>query len=163
MIEKRLLKKINSIQNYQIIGGFLGLLITSYLLFTSNLSKYLNLMGLITMVLPFIFFGLCIYSGYLLKKKNYNKGFNLVLITLFLQVVAFEIGNLFYSSVNGIGIKLTLNLMKDSIVGFDFHPSHFLFQLKSNEDYLIIKFNIVAIIMLFYVTSLMQEIKNFKK
>ena len=163
MIEKRLLKKVNIIQNYQIIGGFLGLLITTYLLFKSNLTKYLNLTGFITMVLPFIFFGLCIYSGYLLKKKNYNKGFNLVLITLFLQVIAFEIGSLFYSSVNGIGIKLTLNLMKDSIVGFDFHPSHFLFQLKSNEDYLIIKFNIVAIIMLFYVTSLMQEIKNFKK
>ena len=93
MIEKRLLKKVNIIKNYQIIGGFLGLLITTYLLFTSNLSKYLNLMGFITMVLPFIFFGLCIYSGYLLKKKNYNKGFNLVLITLFF-IIAKPIPNI---------------------------------------------------------------------
>ncbi len=50
--------------------------------------------------------------------------------------------------------------MKDSIVGFDFHPSHFLIQFQSDADNLIIKFNITAIIMLFYVSNLIKEINK---
>ncbi len=102
MNEKILFKKINFIKNYQIIGGIIGIIISIYLLFHSSLSNYQNLLGYFTMITPFVFFSLCIYSGYLLKEKNYNKGFNLVLITLFLQIVAFEIGDLFYSAVNRI-------------------------------------------------------------
>ncbi len=81
MKEKRLLKKINFIEIYQIIGGVIGLLFTLYLLVTSNLSKYQNFIGYVSMITPFLFFGFCIYSGILLNKKNYVLGLKFVIIS----------------------------------------------------------------------------------
>ena len=165
MTEKDLLKKINFIKYYQVVGGLIGIVIMAYLFYYVNLTKYFNIMGVISLIFPFIFFGFCIYSGYLLKIKEYYKGLNLVLILLLFQVVAFEIENVYYSVINGFGIKFTINLTKDFILGFDFHPSHFLFQLRNNSGNLILKFNIVAIFFIFYVSNILNETKkiNFKK
>nr|WP_315154383.1 hypothetical protein [uncultured Flavobacterium sp.] len=160
MLDKRLVKKINFIEIYQIIGGVFGLLFMSYMLFTSNLSKYQNLVGYISMLTPFIFFGFCIYSGIQLNKKNYVQGLKLVFISLLLQLFAFDIFGLYYSAINGIGIKVTLDLTKDVIVGFDFHPSHFLLALNSDIDIFILKINLITILMLFYTSTVFQKIKH---
>jgi hypothetical protein len=160
MLDKRLAKKVNFIEIYQIIGGIFGLLFMSYMLFTSNLSKYQNWLGYISMITPFLFFGFCIYSGILLNKKNYVQGLKLVFISLLLQLIAFDIFGLFYSAINGIGIKITLDLTKDVIVGFDFHPSHFLLALNSDIDIFIVKINLVTIAMLLYTSKVFQKIKH---
>ena len=158
MIDKRLKKKVNFIEIYQIIGGIIGLLFTSYLLFSSSLSKYQNLMGYISLVTPFLFFGFCIYSGIQLNRKNYEHGLKLVFISLLMQLIAFDVFGLFYSAINGIGVKLTLDLTNDIIVGFDFHPSHFLIALNSSDDF-IVKINLVTIVMMFYTSKVFQKIK----
>lgn len=159
MIDKRLLRKINFIEIYQIIGGIIGLLFTSYLLFTTNLSRYVGFIDWVSIITPFIFFGFCIYSGILLNNKRYVIGFKLVFISLIIQLLSFDILGLFYAAINGIGINLTIDLTKDIIVGFDFHPSQFLIALYSYENS-IVKINLVAIAMIFYTSTVFQEIKN---
>ena len=159
MIDKRLEKKINFIEIYQIIGGIIGFLFTLYLLFTTDLSKYQNGIGYLSMLTPFLFFGFCIYSGIILNKKNYVQGLKLVFISLLMQLIAFDVFGLFYSAINGIGINLTLNLTNDVIAGFDFYPSQFLLALNSNSAIFIVKINLVTIAMLFYTADIFQKIK----
>ncbi|MBP6588330.1 MAG: hypothetical protein KA208_09965 [Flavobacterium sp.] len=159
MIDKRLEKKINFIEIYQIIGGIIGFLFTLYLLFTTDLSKYQNGIGYLSMLTPFLFFGFCIYSGIILNKKNYVQGLKLVFISLLMQLIAFDVFGLFYSAINGIGIKLTLNLTNDVIAGFDFYPSQFLLALNSNSAIFIVKINLITIAMLFYTAEIFQKIK----
>jgi hypothetical protein len=160
MIDKRLEKKINFIEIYQIIGGIVGLLFTSYLLLTTNLSTYQNWTGYVSMLTPFIFFGFCIYSGIQLNKKNYIQGLKLVFISLLMQLIAFDVFVLFYSAINGIGIKLTLDLSNDIIMGFDFHPSHFLIAPNSNSAIFIVKINLITIVMLFNTSKVFQKINH---
>lgn len=160
MIDKRLEKKINFIEIYQIIGGIIGFLFTLYLLFTTDLSKYQNGIGYLSMLTPFLFFGFCIYSGIILNKKNYVQGLKLVFISLLMQLIAFDVFGLFYSAINGIGINLTLNLTNDVIAGFDFYPSQFLLALNSNSAIFIVKINLITIAMLFYTAEIFQKIKQ---
>ena len=160
MIDKRLEKEINFIEIYQIIGGIIGFLFTLYLLFTTDLSKYQNGIGYLSMLTPFLFFGFCIYSGIILNKKNYVQGLKLVFISLLMQLIAFDVFGLFYSAINGIGINLTLNLTNDVIAGFDFYPSQFLLALNSNSAIFIVKINLVTIAMLFYTAEIFQKIKK---
>lgn len=159
MLDKRLEKKINFIEIYQIIGGVIGFLFTFYLLLTTDLSKYQNGIGYFSMLTPFLFFGFCIYSGILLNKKNYVQGLKLVFISLLMQLIAFDVFGLFYSAINGIGINLTLNLTNDVIAGFDFYPSQFLLALNSNSAIFIVKINLITIAMLFYTAEIFQKIK----
>ena len=159
MIDKRLEKEINFIEIYQIIGGIIGFLFTLYLLFTTDLSKYQNGIGYLSMLTPFLFFGFCIYSGIILNKKNYVQGLKLVFISLLMQLIAFDVFGLFYSAINGIGINLTLNLTNDVIAGFDFYPSQFLLALNSNSAIFIVKINLITIAMLFYTAEIFQKIK----
>ena len=79
---------------------------------------------------------------------------------MLIQLIAFNVFGLFYSAINGIGIKVTLDLKNDVIVGFDFHPSHFLLALNSNIDVSVVKINLMAIAMLFYTEKVFQKIKQ---
>lgn len=125
MIDKVLLKKLNFIEIYQFFGGIIGILIMLYLLFTTNINEYEGSFYIL-LILPFVFFAFCIYSAWLLNKKRYILGLNLVIISLFLQLVAFEFYGVFYTSVNGIAINFTLDLTNDILIGLDFQPSQFL-------------------------------------
>ena len=122
--------------------------------------KYHSWNGYITLVTPFLFFGFCIYSGILLNMKNYVLGLKLVFISLIMQLIAFDVFGLFYSAINGLGIKLTLDITKDVIMGFDFHPSHFLIDYKHTNDIFIVKINFITILMLFYTSKVFQKIKH---
>ena len=159
MIDKRLEKKINFIEIYQIIGGIIGILFMSYMFITTKLSGIIKWFDYFSIITPFLFFGFCIYSGILLNKKNYVQGLKLVLILLIIQLVAFDIFGLFYSAINGIGVNLTLNLTNDVIAGFDFYPSQFLLSLNSNSGIFIVKINLITIAMLFYTSKVFQKIK----
>lgn len=159
MIDKRLEKKINFIEIYQIIGGIIGILFMSYMFITTKLSGIIKWFDYFSIITPFLFFGFCIYSGILLNKKNYVQGLKLVLILLIIQLVAFDIFGLFYSAINGIGVNLTLNLTNDVIAGFDFYPSQFLLALNSNSGIFIVKINLITIAMLFYTSKVFQKIK----
>lgn len=160
MQEKRLKRRIDFLEIYQIIGGIVGLLITIYLLLTSDLHKYNSIIGYITIIFPFLFFGFCIYSGVLLNTKKYAFGLKLVFISFLFQLIEFEIFGLFYSSVNGLGIKIKFDLTNDIFFGFDYHPSHFLFQTSSNFEVFIVKINFVAIFMLYFIFNTYHDLKK---
>ena len=159
MQEKRLLRKLNFIEIYQFFGGIVGLLIMTYLVCTTNASKYAGPFY-IYIILPFLFFGFCLYSAWLLNKKNYLRGLNLVIISLTLQLVAFEFYGLYFTSVNGIAINFTLDLTNDILTGLDFQPSQFLFAVRDSENIFHFKLNLFAFGMLFYTFKILKGIKN---
>lgn len=159
MIDKRLERKINFIEIYQIIGGLVGVLFMSYMFVTSKMSGITNWFDYISMFTPFLFFGFCIYSGILLNKKNYVQGLKFVFVSLLMQLIAFDVFGLFYSAINGIGLNLTLNLTNDVIAGFDFYPSQFLLALNSIGSIFIVKINLITIAMLFYISKVYLKIK----
>jgi len=157
MIDKVLLKKLNFIEIYQFFGGIIGILIMLYLLFTTNTNEYEGSFYIL-LILPFVFFAFCIYSAWLLNKKRYIIGLNLVIISLFLQLVAFEFYGVFYTSVNGIAINFTLDLTNDILIGFDFQPSQFLLVFKNNEVFHF-KLNLVAFGMLIFTYEILKRLR----
>ncbi|WP_278035607.1 hypothetical protein [Flavobacterium nitratireducens] len=157
MIDKVLLKKLNFIEIYQFFGGIIGILIMLYLLFTTNTNEYEGFFYIL-LILPFVFFAFCIYSAWLLNKKRYIIGLNLVIISLFLQLVAFEFYGVFYTSVNGIAINFTLDLTNDILIGLDFQPSQFLLVFKNNEV-LHFKLNLVAFGMLIFTYEILKRLR----
>lgn len=159
MQEKRLLRKLNFIEIYQFFGGVIGLFIMTYLVTTTNAHKYAGPFY-IFIILSFLFFGFCLYSAWLLNKKNYLKGLNLVIISLILQLVAFEFYGVYFTSVNGIAINFTLDLTNDTFAGFDFQPSQFIFAFRENDDIFRFKLNLFAFAMVFYTLKILQGVKN---
>jgi len=159
MQEKRLLRKFNFIEIYQFFGGIIGLLIMTYLVCTTNAKEYAGPFY-IFIILSFLFFGFCLYSAWLLNNKNYLRGLNLVIISLILQLVAFEFYGIYFTSVNGIAINLTLDLTNDTIVGFDFPPSQFIFAFRENDDVFRFKLNLFAFAMLLYTLKLLKGVKS---
>nr|WP_198999722.1 hypothetical protein [Flavobacterium sp. ASV13] len=155
MINKALLKKLDFIEIYQFFGGILGILLMIYLIFTTNIDKY-NSAFYILLIITFLFFGFCIYSAWLLNKKKYLRGLNSVIISLILQLIAFEFYGIFYTAVNGIAINFTLDLTNDTFAGFDFQPSQYLLAFRENEVFRF-KLNLFAFGMLLFVS------KNFKR
>lgn len=57
MIDKRLEKKINFIEIYQIIGGVIGILFMSYMFITTKLSGIIKWFDYFSLITPFMFFG----------------------------------------------------------------------------------------------------------
>lgn len=159
MIDKRVLKKVNFIEIYQIFGGVIGLLYTAYLFFTAKHAMPQDLSHYFSMITPFLFFGLCIYSGVLLNMKKYSRGLKLVMVSLILQLLSIQLFGFFYTAINGIAINLSVDLTSDFIVGFDFYISRFLIVLNSSHSNIIIKINLIAIAMLFYTAKVSREIK----
>lgn len=158
MINKALLKKLDFIEIYQFFGGILGILLMIYLIFTTNIDKYGESFHIL-LIIPFLFFGFCIYSAWLLNKKKYLRGLNSVIISLILQLIAFEFYGIFYTAVNGIAVNFTLDLTNDTLVGFDFQPSQYLFAFRENDVFRF-KLNLFAFGMLLFVSKILKELKS---
>lgn len=161
MIDKGLLKKINFIEIYQIIGGVLGLTIIFYLFLTTNLSEMDSFNDYFTLICSLLFFGFCIYSGVLLNKKEYSQGLKLVIISLIFQLFSFQFSNIVFTAISGIGINLKFDITNDFIVGFDFFPSHFLLLVNSSQDFFLVRINLIAIAMLFYVLNTIKMVNLY--
>lgn len=159
MLDRALLKKLNFIEIYQFFGGIVGILLTVYLFLTTNPGKYQNPFYL-PLILPFLFFAFCLYSAWLLSKKEYLRGINLVIISLFLQMVAFDLFGVYYTSVNGIAINFTLDFTNDTLVGFDFQPSQFFLTSNSSLEIFRFKLNLFAFGMLLFVSKILRELKE---
>lgn len=158
MIYRGLLKKINFIEIYQFFGGIVGILFMSYLIFTTNVVEHKGPFYIL-LIIPFCFFAFCIYSAWLLNKKKYLKGLNLVIISLILQSIAFEFYGIYYTSVNGIAANFTLDLTNDIFAGFEFQFSQFLLAFRESET-IHFKLNLIAIGMLLFVSKILKELKN---
>ncbi|PBJ15804.1 hypothetical protein [Flavobacterium sp. ACN6] len=159
MIDKTLLKKLNFIEIYQFFGGIVGILFMTYLIFTTNVIEYRGPFY-IQLIMPFLFFAFCTYSAWVLNKKKYLRGLNLVIISLILQLIGFEIYGIYYTSVNGIAVNFTLDLTNDIFTGFDFQFSQFLLAFRESESIFHLKLNLLAIAMLLFVCKILKEFKR---
>ncbi|MFA9192649.1 hypothetical protein AAGV28_14825 [Flavobacterium sp. FZUC8N2.13] len=158
MENKSLIRKLNFIEIYQFFGGIIGLLIMVYLLTTTNVSEYKSFFNIL-LILPFIFFTFCIYSAWLINRKKYLRGLNLILISFFFQLFAFDLYGVFYTSVNGLAINLILDLTDDILVRLDFQPSQFLLVFKSGTLFYF-KLNLVALGMFIFTSKILKELKD---
>jgi hypothetical protein len=157
-MNRKLIKKINFIEIYQVIGGLIGVLFSIYLFVFSNSN--ITLSGLIPLTLIFLFFIFNIYSGILLNRKKFDIGLNLVVVSLVFQLIAFDIAGVFYAAVNGISIDMTFDLTNDVIVGFDFQFSQFLMSSASSIEKLTFKLNLLAMFLLFFTSKVIYDLKR---
>ena len=155
----KLEKKISFLKYYQLTGVILGLLLLIYLMLNLNFSEIkLFEIGIVSLMI--IFFGLNFYVYLLLKKKKYVLGLKWFSFLLILQLISITIDDFFYSAVNLFGLNFVLDFTKDSIIGFDFQVSHIMLTFTSNFETFLVKLNLVAIFMLFYISKIYQELKD---
>ena len=89
MKKEQLLKKINFLEYFLIIGGLVGIILRIDKLMSINLGNYQNLFSYVTLYVPFVFFLFSIYNGLLLSYKKYDLGLKLACYSFYLQLVAF--------------------------------------------------------------------------
>ena len=95
-----------------------------------------------------------------MKKKKYVLGLKWFSFLLILQLISITIDDFFYSAVNLFGLNFVLDFTKDSIIGFDFQVSHIMLTFTSNFETFLVKLNLEAIFMLFYISKIYQELKD---
>ena len=155
----KLEKKISFLKYYQLTGVILGLLLLIYLMLNLNFSEIkLFEIGIVSLMI--IFFGLNFYVYLLLSKNKYELGLKWISFLLILQLISITIDDFFYSAVNLFGLNFVLDFTKDSIIGFDFQVSHIMLTFTSNFETFLVKLNLEAIFMLFYISKIYQELKD---
>lgn len=160
MKKEKLLRRINFLELYLIIGGLIGIIIQVDKLLSLNLGNYESLFSFITLYLPFIFFLFSIYNGLLLTYKKYELGLKLARFNFCLQLISFIAFGLCYEYYLGIGINIALELTNDTIFGLGFNFSEFVFGLVRNVNAFEIRFNVLALFMIYFISKVLEDLKN---
>ena len=160
MKKEKLLKKINFLEYFLIIGGLVGIVLQVDTLISIDLDRHQNIFNIITLYSPFIFFLFSIYNGLLLTYKKYELGLNLASFSFYLQLVAFTAFGFCYEYNLGIGIGITLELTNDTFLGLDFNFSQFILALIENSNALVFRFNVFALFMIYYISKITEAIKK---
>ncbi|WP_028375095.1 hypothetical protein [Leeuwenhoekiella sp. MAR_2009_132] len=153
------LKKLNILGYYQLIGGIIGLLFTLYILMN---QPVLN--GPL-MVIYLIAIGLMIYTiycGFLLIKKQYEKGINFSMINQALQVIGFGVLGYGFKYTSGILAGLKVDLTNDFIIGLNFNVTTWKMNWNSDPDLTYININFVAIFILGFIFKAKEKFDNNK-
>ena len=140
---------------YQIVGGCIGIAITLWNVFRSPLLTGLMV---ILILLFLLFFAYSIYCGVLCIKTNKN-ALKLSLINQMLQLVSIAILGVTYNYISGFFVSIGLDLTDKPKFIFNGGISTFEFSLKHQIDRFEISFNIVALILLFWVGNIMDKVK----
>lgn len=157
-MRKLIESKLTFLKYFQLIGVVIGLLITGYLITYLDFNN-LKSTDVMSVILMLLFFGFNFYVFYLFLKRKYETALKWMSFLLIIQLISISIDNFFYSAVNLIGIYFKLDLKVDTIIGLDFQFSHFMTTFTSGTSYFLIKINLVAVFMLFYVSNIFQELK----
>lgn len=160
MKKDQLLKKINFLEYFLIIGGLVGIIIQVDKLISLNLDNYQSLFSYITLYLPFVFFLFSIYNGLLLTYKKYELGLKLAYYSFYLQLVAFTAFGFCYEYYLGVGINIALELTNDTIFGIGFNFSEFILGLVRNVNVFEIRFNVLALFMIYYISKIIRDFKK---
>jgi len=151
------LKKLNILGYYQSIGGIVGLLFTLYILLNQSIINgptvvlYLVALGLMTY---------SIYCGFLLIKKQYEKGINLSMINQALQIIGFGILGYSFKFTSGLLLGLTVDFTNDFIIGLNFNVTTWKMNWNSDPDLTYISINFVAIFILGFIFKGKEKFDN---
>jgi len=148
--------RIKYLGYYQIIGGIIGIL-----MMILSIYDQLNSNGFFLFAL-FLFMSLCgfsIYSGILLLQKKYQKGLKFSVFTQAVQILSFVLLGYIFDFAIGIYLRLTVELTNDTIFGLDFGFTNWNLSRTANPDLIEINLNIVAIILLLFISKCLDRIK----
>ena len=156
-LPKGIIKKLNALAIYQIIGGVLGLITTTWIILQfPAFTPFIILLFTLA-------FGLYIFSllsGWLLWNQ-YTVGIQCSLINQYLQIVQFAIGGCAYTYISGgyfsLGIDLTYSYRL--LVHFGIIST---WQLKAFTQTPIVQlsFNFIAILLVIFLTQVKRDLED---
>ena len=151
------MKTIKFIGVYQIFGGILGIGLTGWLMFN---TEVLNGPMLFIFTLALFLYGFSIQSGsLLLQKSKQKKGLIFSSILQGVQIIAIGIGKYSYDFSSGAKGAIGFNFGN----GFDFNfgvLSSFHFKINSGVPEYFIKFNILAMVIFSILIEIILRKKN---
>lgn len=142
------LKKLNILGYYQLVGGIIGLLFTLYILINQSI---INGPLVVIFLIALGLMAFSTYSGFLLIKKQYDKGINLSMINQALQVIGFGVLGYSFKYTSGILLGLTVDLTNDFIIGLNFNVTTWKMNWNSDPDLTYISINFIAIFILGFI------------
>jgi hypothetical protein len=156
-LPKSIIRKLQALAIYQIIGGLLGLITTTWIVIQFPAFT------LFIILLFAVVFGLYIFSllsGWLLWNR-YVAGVQCSIINQYLQIVQFAIGGYAYTYISGsyfsMGIDLTYSY--HLLVNFGIIST---WQLKafSQTPVVQLSFNFVAILLVVFLTHVKRDLED---
>ena len=160
MNKNKLLKKINFLEYYLIIGGLVGIILQVDTLISINLDNYQSSFIYMTLYAPFVFFVFSIYNGVLLSYKKYELGLKLASYSFYFQLFAFTAFGICFEYYLGIGFNITLELTNDTFFGLHFNFSQLILRTLTNVNIFIVQFNVFALFMIYYISKITEAIKK---
>jgi hypothetical protein len=156
-LPKGIIKKLRALAIYQIVGGLLGLITTTWIAIQ---------FPTFTPFIIFLFaiaFGLYIFSlvsGWLLWNK-YVAGVQCSLINQYLQIVQFAIGGFAYTYISGAYFSLGIDLTYSYRLLIDFGIIS-TWQLKAFTQTQVVQlsFNFVAILLIVFLTHVKRDLED---
>ncbi len=150
-------KKLNILGYYQLIGGIIGLLFTLYILLNQSI---LNGLSMILFLIALGLMAFSIYCGFLILKKQYEKGINFSMINQALQVIGFGVLGYSFKYTSGILLGLTVDLTNDLIIGLNFNVTTWKMNWNSDPDLTYLSINFVAIFILGFIFKAKEKFDN---
>ncbi|SEP58179.1 hypothetical protein [Flavobacterium urocaniciphilum] len=160
MSKNKLLRRINFLEYFLIIGGLFGIVLQVANLLSMNLDKFQNLSSYVTLYSPFILFMFSIYNGLLLTYKKYELGLKLASYSFYLQLVAFTAFGFWYENYLGFGLGFSLELTNDTFFGLNFNFSQFILGLVKDSSIFEVRFNVFALFMIYYISKVSIDLKK---
>ncbi len=156
-LPKSIIAKLKALAIYQVVGGLLGLIVTTF-----HLLRFPSFTPLIILLFT-VAFGLYIFSllsGWLLWNQ-YTAGIQCSLTNQYLQIIHFAIGGWAYTYISGghfsMGIDLTYSYRL--LVDFGLLST---WQLKAFTDTPAVQlsFNFVAILLVVFLTHVKRDLEE---
>lgn len=139
---------------YEIIGGFVGISLTIYIIFKLNAFPFL----LVCMF--FIAFGLYIYSiicGIIIL-KNLRIGFKLSRINQFLQILNFSVLGYGFNYISGLFIRIGMDLSEPFNFILEWGASTWKLDFNNSQSMNYFSINIIAVILLLFIDKHIKEL-----
>jgi hypothetical protein len=148
--------RIKIIGIYQIIGGLIGLIATILLLAKFG---FINGSSFKMFLLFILLYSFSVFCGYLLIKKQFEKGLNYSIINQLIQVLSFSILGFSFKFYSGLFLSLGINLTTDTILTYNFGLTTWNFKLNSESGIIEISINLVALILINIIFKLKEKLK----
>lgn len=149
------IKRLKIIGIYQIVGGLIGLVTTSYLLANYGISD-IAIFKIVILFLALYFFS--IFCGYLILKEQYEKGLNYSILNQLLQVLSFTILGFAFKFYAGAYLCIGLNLTTDTILTYNIGVSAWNFEINSDTRTTNLSINVVALVLINIIFNLKDKI-----
>lgn len=148
---KEIQNKLKALAIYQILNGVLGILFLVLINIKISSTILIIIIGLNLF---------SIYTGYLLLKKDYEKGLDLSIYNLLIQVIGFGFSGYSFEYFPGIFVSLGFNLTNDTIINYNGGFNTWIINLGSNSN-LFVNINLVAIVLIIFILKLKGKFENF--